>query len=83
MLGVKVVGVVLMVAVVISPAAAARPWTTRLLPFIALSGFFGAATAALGCYVSIAHGPLPTGPVIVLAQAALVTISLTSRKLAS
>lgn len=82
-LGVKVVGVVLMVAVVISPAAAARPWTTRLLPFIALSGFLGAATAALGCYVSIAHGPLPTGPVIVLAQAALVTISLLSRKLAS
>ncbi|MDD7581762.1 metal ABC transporter permease [Corynebacterium sp. 32222D000AT] len=73
--GVKVSGVVLMVAVVIAPAAAARQWTTRLLPFIALSAAFGGLAAAVGCYISIAYGPLPTGPVIVLVQAALVAVS--------
>lgn len=73
--GVKVSGVVLMVAVVIAPAAAARQWTTRLLPFIGLSAAFGGLAAVVGCYVSIAYGPLPTGPVIVLVQAALVAIS--------
>lgn len=80
-IGVKVVGVVLMVAVVISPAAAARPWVHRLLPFIALAGFLGALTAAVGCYLSIAFGPLPTGPIIVLVQAATVAFSLVTRKL--
>ena len=72
---------VLMVAVVISPAAAARPWIHRLRPFIALAGCLGALTAAAGCYLSIAFGPLPTGPIIVLAQAAIVALSLVTRKL--
>lgn len=79
-IGVKVVGVVLMVAVVIAPAAAARQFTRRLPSFIVVSAVFGALAAAVGCYVSIAFGPLPTGPAIALAQAALVTCALLWRR---
>lgn len=77
-LGVKVVGVVLMVAVVVSPpAAAARQWIHRLPPtFIGLASFLGAACAVLGTALSI-HFAIPTGPpTIVLVQAAVVAVSL-------
>ena len=80
-IGVKVVGVVLMVAVVVAPAAAARQFTHRLLPFIAVSATLGALAAVIGCYISIAFGPLPTGPVIVLVQAAIVATSLIRKAL--
>src|SRR5690625_1806911 len=55
-IGVKVVGVVLMVAVVIAPAVAARQWTNRLIPFIACSGAIGGLSAVLGTYFSITAG---------------------------
>lgn len=74
-LGVKVVGVVLMVAVVVSPAAAARQWIHRLPAFIGLASLLGAACAALGTALSI-HFAIPTGPTIVLVQAAVVAMSL-------
>lgn len=74
-LGVKVVGVVLMVAVVVSPAAAARQWIHRLPAFIGLASLLGAACAALGTALSIRFA-IPTGPTIVLVQAAVVAVSL-------
>lgn len=74
-LGVKVVGVVLMVAVVVSPAAAARQWIHRLPVFIGLASLLGAACAALGTALSIRFA-IPTGPTIVLVQAAVVAVSL-------
>lgn len=73
--GVKVVGVVLMVAVVISPAAAARQWVTRLPAFIAVSALLGGISAAVGSYLSILYS-LPTGPVIVVVQAGIVSFAL-------
>lgn len=80
-IGVKVVGVVLMVAVVIAPAVAARQWTNRLIPFIACSGAIGGLSAVLGTYFSIAAGEtavgsIPTGPAIVLVQALIAAGSL-------
>lgn len=80
--GIKVVGVVLMVAVVVAPAAAARQWVTRLPSFIVLSAALGALTAALGTYASV-NWAVPTGPTIVLAQAVVVWISLMRRKVLS
>ncbi|MFH0411029.1 metal ABC transporter permease [Corynebacterium sp. L4756] len=84
-IGVKVVGVVLMVAVVIAPAVAARQWSNRLLPFIFSSAAIGGASASVGTYLSIAAGEtavgsIPTGPAIVLVQALIAAISLTAKK---
>ena len=64
--GVKAVGLVLMVAFVVTPPAIARQWTHRLGPMVALAGAVGAGASALGAYLSIALGGLPTGPVVVI-----------------
>ena len=78
-IGVKAVGLVLMVAFVVTPPAAARQWTRTLPAMVMLSGAFGAIGSGLGAYLSIALGPMPTGPVIVLT---LFTIFLASLLLA-
>lgn len=75
-LGLQTVGVVLMSAMIVAPAAAARQWTDRLGPMIALAGLFGAAAGAAGAVVSSLGARLPTGPVIVLCATALVAASL-------
>src|SRR5439155_5748229 len=41
-IGLKAVGVVLMTALLIAPAAAARQWTNRLGGVVLVAGFFGA-----------------------------------------
>ncbi len=64
-IGLPAVGVVLMAALLIIPAAAARFWTDRLGAILALSAGFGLATGALGTLVT-ARFDLPSGPVIVL-----------------
>ena len=81
-IGIKVVGVVLMVAVVVAPAAAARQWVKRLPEFIALSAALGALSAAVGTYASV-NWAIPAGPAIVLVQAAIVAASLINRKVRS
>lgn len=65
-IGVKAVGVVLMIAFVVTPPAAARQWVSSLPAMLVLSGIIGSAGSAIGAYLSVAHGGLPTGPVIVL-----------------
>ncbi|AKK10463.1 metal ABC transporter permease [Corynebacterium uterequi] len=65
-IGLKAVGLVLMVAFVVSPPAVARQWVTSTAALVALSGIIGAISAAIGSYLSIKHGPMPTGPVIVV-----------------
>ncbi|MEM8552308.1 MAG: metal ABC transporter permease [Pseudomonadota bacterium] len=75
-IGVKAVGVVLMIAFVVTPPAAARQWTSTLPGMVALSGAFGAIGSGLGAYLSIAMGNVPSGPVIVLTLFAIFLISL-------
>lgn len=73
--GIRTVGAILMVAMIVIPAAAARQFTTRLASTILLSGFIGAAVAVTGALLSTAT-QTPTGPVIVLTGFALVLLSL-------
>lgn len=47
-LGLQSVGVVLMSALLVAPAAAARQWTQRFAPMLLLSGGFGAAAGFSG-----------------------------------
>ncbi len=69
--GLPTVGVVLMAALLIVPAAAARFWTDRLGVLLPLSSAFGLITGVLGAALSASHAALPAGPVIVLVGAAL------------
>jgi len=75
-IGLQTVGVVLMAAMVIAPAAAARQWTDRLGGVAGLAALFGASAGVSGAVLSSETERLPTGPTIVLCATALVLISL-------
>ncbi|SEE74831.1 metal ABC transporter permease [Ruania alba] len=75
-IGVKAVGLVLMVAFVITPPAAARQWTRTLPSMVALSAAIGGVGSGLGAYLSIALGSVPTGPLIVLTLFAIFAVSI-------
>ena len=74
--GLQLVGVVLMVALLIAPAAAARQWTNRLGMMVALSALIGAGSGAAGALISATTRGLATGPVVVLVATAAVLVSL-------
>ncbi len=74
--GLQTVGVVLMSAMLVAPAAAARQWTNRLEPMVLLSGTFGALVGVLGAITSAQVAQLPTGPTIVLYMSGVVLVSL-------
>lgn len=75
-IGLQTVGVVLMSALIVAPAAAARQWTDRLWGVVALAGAFGGASGVAGAVASASVTQLPTGPTIVLCASALVAVSL-------
>ncbi|HEX6202691.1 MAG TPA: iron chelate uptake ABC transporter family permease subunit [Thermoanaerobaculia bacterium] len=74
--GLQTVGVVLIVATLVTPAAAARQWTERLGAMLVLSASIGAGSGAVGAVVSASYARLPTGPVIVLVASAVLVVSL-------
>ena len=74
--GLQTVGVVLMSAMVVAPAAAARQWTDRLGAMTVLAAAFGAAAGVSGALLSSEARHLPTGPTIVLCAAAVVLVSM-------
>jgi manganese/zinc/iron transport system permease protein len=74
-LGLQTVGVVLMSAMLLAPAAAARQWTNRLEIMIILAAVFGALSGVTGTAISASMANLSTGPVIVLIASCIVTIS--------
>ncbi|GIW06471.1 MAG: zinc ABC transporter permease [Dehalococcoidia bacterium] len=76
LIGLQTVGVVLMAAMLIGPAAAARQWTNRLSTMIALSAAFGAAAGVVGALISASASRIPTGPMIVLALTVIVVGSI-------
>lgn len=80
-IGLKAVGVVLMTALLVAPAAAARQWTNRLGTMVLLAAVFGAVSGAGGTFLAHHLGDhykagVPTGPTIVLIASALVVVSL-------
>lgn len=66
----QTVGVILVVAMLITPAATAYLLTNRLSTMIFLAAFLGAASSVIGLYLSFVYN-LPSGPVIVLATTAI------------
>ena len=74
--GLQLVGVVLMAAMLITPAAAARFWTDRLPRMLGIAAVIGALSGALGAYVSMLAPRMPTGPWAVIAATFGFTVSL-------
>lgn len=64
--GIQAVGVVLMAAMLITPAAAARFWTDSVLRMTLIAAFMGAFAGLAGAFVSYTAPTMPTGPWIVM-----------------
>jgi manganese/zinc/iron transport system permease protein len=75
-IGLQAVGVILMSAMVVAPAAAARQWTNRLGKMVIIAGAIGALSGVGGTLISSTRAGLATGPVIVLVASSMVLISL-------
>lgn len=86
-LGIRAMGVVLMTAMLIAPAIAARQLTSSLYTMFILSAFFGVLSGFLGNYLSCELSYffsektagsfiLPTGPMIVLVAAGFSFLTL-------
>ena len=73
--GIQAVGVVLMAAILITPAAAARFWTDKLFLMTLLAALFGAFAGFAGSFVSYAAPQMPTGPWIVMVISILALFS--------
>lgn len=87
-IGIRSVGVVLMSAMLIAPAAAARQYSNKLYIMLILAGLFGLASGYFGNFLSTegtvyllnmypgSKFSLPTGPMIVLVAAMICLFSL-------
>ncbi len=74
-IGLQTVGVVLMSAMLLAPAAAARQWTNKLSTMVFIAAIFGAISGIVGTGISASQNNLSTGPVIVLVAAVFVAVS--------
>lgn len=81
-IGIRSVGVMLMSAMLIAPAAAARQYTHRFDRMFIIAGFFGLMSGFLGIYLSTLFSELyeprsfPAGPMIVLVGSTIALLSL-------
>lgn len=74
--GLQMVGVVLMAAMIIAPAVAARQWSRRLEGMVLLAAAIGVGGGVIGAVLSATGRGLATGPLIILSVSALVLLSL-------
>ena len=73
--GLKTTGVILVVAMVITPASAAYQITNRFSNMLILAGFFGALSALLGTILAYVLNA-PSGPSMVLAATFIFVTSM-------
>ena len=73
--GIQAVGVVLMAAMLITPAAAARFWTDRLSVMLILATVFGVFSGITGAFISYTAPNMPTGPWVVIVISCIAGIS--------
>jgi manganese/zinc/iron transport system permease protein len=74
--GLQAVGLILMVAMLIIPASAARFWTETLWKMLLIAALLGAISGTLGAAASAVFPNLPSGAMIVLTCSALFLFSL-------
>lgn len=75
-LGLESVGVILMSALLVGPAVAARQWTNRLEVMVALAGILGMVSGVIGTLISSMYEQIPTGPTIVIVLSFFIILSL-------
>jgi manganese/zinc/iron transport system permease protein len=75
-MGLQLVGVVLMAALLIAPAVAARQWVKTLEGMVLLSAGFGALSGITGALLSATGRGLSTGPLIIIVASIIVIVSL-------
>jgi manganese/zinc/iron transport system permease protein len=73
--GLQAVGMILIIAMLVIPAAAARFWTWRFWPTIATSSFIGCIGAASGAIISTMAPRVPSGAAIVIVLVILFSFS--------
>ena len=74
--GIQTVGVVLMAAMLITPASGARFWTNNMKKMVLISGVFGGLSGVFGAFISFILPNMPTGPWVIVCLSALTTISI-------
>lgn len=74
--GLQAVGLILVVAMLIIPAVAARFWTERLWLFVALAAVIGASSGYFGSVMSALLPRKPAGSVIVLTSGVIFVFSM-------
>lgn len=74
--GLQAVGLILMISLLVTPAAAARFWTGRMAPLTAIAAGIGAVSGAGGAIASALFPRLPSGAMIVLAAAGCFGVSM-------
>lgn len=75
-IGLQAVGLILIIALVIIPAAAARFWTERLWLMTLIAAGFGAISGYVGAALSALMDRFPAGGIIVLVAGLLFVVSL-------
>lgn len=75
-IGIQSVGVVLMAALLITPAAAARAWTSSLKVMIWIAAIVGGISGLSGSLISYLSPAMPTGPWIVMTLSVITLLSL-------
>jgi len=75
-IGLQAVGLILIVALLIIPPAAARFWTSRLTSMLIVSAAIGAASGCIGAIASALVPRLPAGAIIVVTAASAFLVSV-------
>ncbi len=75
-IGLQLVGVILMTAMLIAPAAAARQWSNSLATMVSVAAGFAVLSGVTGALISASTRGLATGPVIVLSASVIFIVSL-------
>jgi len=76
MVGLQAVGLILVVALLVIPAAAARFWTESMAPLAGIAAALGLIGGVLGAAASALFPRLPSGAMIVLVCASLFAVSM-------
>ena len=75
-IGLRIVGLVLIVAMIVIPPAAARFWSNHAGRMTLVSALIGAASAYVGAAISAAQPDMPTGALIVLTAFVMFSVSV-------
>lgn len=77
--GARLVGTILMIALLVIPALIARQWSAHFAYNFMIAGAIGSLTTVVGVLISFKMENMPTGPIIVIVAFAILGVSIVSR----